>query len=195
MRARSLESSLAVYPKLQQSLRQYVDSWLAVRPNAYLWALKNPALWKATQRVLRSERRELQLTTNEGAFFSWRPHGRAGHDAAQLFLELLTSPLGGHVGKCKRERCPRYYFSPSGHRKTQYCPGGKCARLQTAKEANQQSRNRKREDKLRRVKEAFGEWHRLSVSRLRQQPKKAWAAKRAAVTEKFITRWENKGEL
>src|SRR5271170_5409634 len=40
------------YSKLQRSLREYVDSWLAVRPNAYLWALTNPTLWKALQRAL-----------------------------------------------------------------------------------------------------------------------------------------------
>jgi len=176
-------------------LKKYVDSWLAVRPDARLWQSNNPKLSQAVERALRSMRPALDLTTNQGAVLYWPTHVGIGaeNDAERLFVELFTSRLlGRQVGKCKREGCGRYYFSPSACRKTEYCPGGQCAHNQTSKESNQRRRKKERDEKMQRITQTIAEWERL---RRRPRDWKPWVAQHAKVSPKFITHAVNKREL
>jgi hypothetical protein len=97
------------------------------------------------------------------------------------------------MGRCKREGCGRYYFSPSGYKETEYCPGGKCARHQTAREANQRRRKKERDEILHQITQTIDKWGK------RQRPRrldwKLWTAQQAGVTTNFITRAVKKEEL
>lgn len=175
-------------------LNKYVDSWLAIRPDSRRWQSNNPKLSQAVDRVLRTMRPALDLTTDQGAVLYWPTYvGSIGakNDAVRLFVELFTSRLGGQVGKCKREGCDRYYFSSSAGRKTKYCPGGKCARHQTAKEANQRRRKEERNEILKQITKTIVEWGQHK----RRLDWKSWTAQHAGITAKFITQAVNKGEL
>jgi hypothetical protein len=191
--SRATETSKREAQKFRAALKKYVDSWLAVRPNSHLWQLNNPKLSRAVERTLHRMRPALHLTTNQGAVLHWPAYVGIGakNDAVRLFVELFTSRLLGQVGKCKREGCDRYYFSGSAGRKTEYCPGGKCARHQTAKEANQRRRRVERDEILKRITQTIGEWGQHG----RRLDWKPWTAQHARVTAKFITQAVNKGEL
>jgi hypothetical protein len=120
---------------------------------------------------------------------------REGSTQAQgIFLQFILHPEHWQLaGACPK--CGKYFLRVTRHRKV-YC-SRRCLMsakvIEPAKEARRKERNRK----LKLVEEAIVAWRRAKTP----VPWKPWTvtyfqeAHQEFITEKFLTRWINKGKL
>jgi hypothetical protein len=116
-----------------------------------------------------------------------KPIMRARRDAITLFIRLVQHPNHRRLGKCLR--CERYFFGRLGQK---CCPRPRrCGSYRAAIEATKRRWHAERAKKLERVRAALAEWKSLK----RRTTWNRWAARRARVTQKWLSRAINRGEL
>jgi hypothetical protein len=182
---------------MRKNLIRYVDTWYEVKPNFKSWVEKNPKLSELLLRAAHQTRYEVIPTVAAGAILSrvspsLRTRGiraKAAHDAAWLFIDLVTGSVPYDVGKC--ERCAGYYLNFSGHRNKVFC-SRRCATASSAEKATRERRMKEKRVKLTRAAELCKVWKSAAA---KQADWKQWVAKRSGLTPKWLTRAVNRGEL
>ncbi len=179
----------------RKSLENYVRTWLQADRHFGKWANANPGLWRRLNQVV--------STTPHGVFHidgEWpyvgrlsRAHERARptRNAIWDFLYIARSPMKGAVGKCLRAKCGKYYLSRWGHANKAYC-----SRQCTTRESAERSTEKRRRDEHDRKVDKANLW--LSRYSLLKNPPadwKAWLSKRSGLTQKWITRTVNRGNI
>jgi hypothetical protein len=116
-----------------------------------------------------------------------KPVMRARRDAITLFIRLVQHPDHTRLGKCLRCKC--YFFGRPGQK---CCPRPRrCGSYRAAIEATKRRWRQERAEKLERARAACQEWESLKPRTTRN----GWVAKRAGVTQKWLTRAVNRGDL
>jgi hypothetical protein len=116
-----------------------------------------------------------------------KPVMRARRDAITLFVRLFQHPDHTRLGKCLR--CESYFFGRPGQK---CCPRPRrCGSYRAAIEATKRRWRQERAEKLDNARAACTEWESLK----RRTTWHRWVAKRARVTQKWLTRAINRGDL
>jgi len=116
-----------------------------------------------------------------------RPVKRARRDAITLFIRLVQHPDSTRLGKCLR--CESYFFGRPGQK---CCPRPRrCGSYRAAIEATKRRWRQEKAEKLERARAACTDWESLK----RRTTWKSWVAKRARVTQKWLSRAVNRGDL
>jgi hypothetical protein len=176
-------------------LQQFVDTWLAADKDFTRWCQTNNRLfmdlrlgvfsWRSTIHPLgRASVRKLMLPLT-----GWAAKNEELAVACWHFAEFLENPLREQLGKCYR--CRRYFLSKSKRRNKVYC-GPRCGHATTAIKSTRKRRRQQREQTLKRVRT---ELRNLVPDTPKASQWKRYLARRAGVTNKWITRAVNKGEL
>ncbi len=109
--------------------------------------------------------------------------------ALQMFMSLILNPCWDRLGgPCAR--CGRYYLKKTIRQKV-YCSRS-CGSLATARKSTLRGRAVEHNDKLRRAVEAMRQW---STARTKLDWKQWVSIKEPGISQKFLTRAVNKGEL
>lgn len=197
--------------RVRNTLRKYVDSWLRVKPNFVAWKKQNRELAADLDRALenlklflepvRKEKearklareRHLGRFDRRGARLTYRFAGNPEDHAAQLFLDLVTSPRCDDVGFCLA--CKRYYVNASGHRNKLYC-SRRCASRECARRGMEDKRKTERDEKIQEAKRLIDRWSRSGGS----TDWKRWICSqgrnlKVGVTLHWLTRAVNSGWL
>ena len=115
------------------------------------------------------------------------PCARARRAALSAFVQFVQHPLCDRLGKCVR--CGRYFYGRPGQK---CCPyPRRCGSSLAAIRATNKRWKEQRIEKLRLAQKAIADW-----KRLKRRPRwKTWVTKRIAISEKFLSRAVNGGEL
>ncbi|MGC2283670.1 MAG: hypothetical protein WA542_00335 [Candidatus Acidiferrum sp.] len=184
-------------PRCEPVLRALMESWIAAGCRFDRWEKANP-----------EQRKILNLETNRWTMIFWSNHkgkplailSSAGHvgdrprrvnpalTGYQAFAAfLLCAAPCFEVGRC--ERCTRFFWKKRRKAKRRFCER-RCSQRQTATEGQRQRVSRQRREKNRSISIAIREF-------IDRKPAtadwKAWVAKRAGVTQKYVTRTVNRG--
>jgi hypothetical protein len=172
----------------QQVLQRYVDSWIDSGLEVGRWQRNNPDLLEKINRQLGKLRLHLGIQgSGKAKLFIDKPYLPKGHsdlDAAQRFASLVTGPLAGKIGKCKR--CQQYFAAFKGSKNKVFC-SRKCATGLTALKSTRERRKRERQEKIAKCQQALMEYR-------KKKPRKGWkefVSKEAGVTIKWLTRAVN----
>lgn len=165
------EAKNAVGRRLDGLLREWIES----RCNLEYWSWDNPD--------------EVKLV--KGAFEAWRFMGGevvGGHDALDFFAAfILLVAKAEKLGVC--DGCGKLYWNRRGRADRRFCQR-KCAQLQTAKEGYARQLARERRKKNKKIRQAINAF-------IDEKPAgvgwKVWVAKRARVTQSYLTRAINRG--
>ena len=179
----------------REALREYVESWLAADCDFKRWKLKDPRGLFSRLQAHVSSAKYLLILDNDGragiaAQWPASSHPAGEFDAAEDFLNLITSPVPLHRSPrlCRRAKCGRYFLSTP--RKTAYC-SAKCATHATAVFSTRERRKRELQTKLDKTQRELdtlsshdlaGDWRRIT-------------AQRARISLRFLTRHINKKHL
>jgi hypothetical protein len=181
LRAGSLVGRVRVF---RDRFEMFVREWLAYRPDAQRWSRNRPLTWAALKRAARLMRFE-PVATADGLRlvqrFGSQPSETADTAAATtLFLRFAVNPLQERLRLCP---CCSTLFAAG--RSDQRACSVRCATAATARKANARRREKQKKQTLLRVVAAHG-----ALKRLKGKAKdpKAWVARRAGVTPKWITR-------
>jgi len=195
---RDREWQLIVENDTATSLQEFMDSWLEANCKLRNWRHRKKLEEDANRMRLR-----LSQSGTTIRLLPWRiPRYRSGSTdidpgytlASDLFLEFLQTPYNASVRRCKR--CQRYFLTG---KKKLYC-SRRCALYDHAAQAKQRSYRREQEEKRQRVEAAINRFRTMSpAQQIRKlQTAKSWKhyiAGESAVSVKFITILERKGEL
>lgn len=199
----------SVYRKAQEvfvrTLRNLVEKWHRSDWNLAACFKEHPEMEGQIDRLLRREPLRLLASSSGESLLVNRfaPHGlfgvqrfprgkdkpvmRARRDAITLFIRLLQHSDHTRLGKCLR--CERYFFGRPGQK---CCPRPRrCGSYRAAIEATKRRWHQERKEKIERARAACEEWRFLK----RRPTWNLWVAKRARVTQKWLTRAINRGEL
>jgi hypothetical protein len=199
----------SVYRKAQEifvrTLRDMVEKWRTSNWNLAACFKTNPEMEDRVIKLLRHEPLRFLASSSgpsllinpfapQGLFgIHHIPRGkdkptlRARRDALTLFIRLVQHPDHTRLGKCLR--CEAYFFGRLGQK---CCPRPRrCGSQRAAIEATKRRWHRERAEKLEAARVACAEWESLK----RRTPWNGWVAKRANVTQKWLTRAINRGDL
>jgi len=176
-------------------LRQLVGSWFAVDKDFTRWCETNPRLFQNLRLGVFSWHFQIDPLGPAPIRKSILPHiGWAAKNAdlaiaCWQFADFLENPLREQLGKCYR--CRRYFLNKSKRRNKVYC-SQRCGHTTTAIKSTRKRRRQQREQTLKRVRT---ELRNLVPDTPKASQWKRYLARRAGVTNKWITRAVNKGEL
>lgn len=174
----------------QKHLRQLVQAWLDSGPDLLAMFKKEPGL----EPLLRYGETRFYPVRGGRGHLDWSPKvpetlpSAYDRQALEDFIILITNPewkmLGGPCKRCGS------YFLKTTKRKKIYCSRS-CGGKQTAHEAIKRKRKEEHAEKLRIAEAAMAEWGKHK----RRLPWKKWVLSRTDLTQRWITRAVNQGEL
>jgi hypothetical protein len=176
--------------ELCAEFRRLVAAWQESGPNLANMLEKDKVL---ADRVRHG--RTLLVPTRSGrGYLLWLPNppgfnAREWKDHALThFMDLIVNPQWHKLGgPC--HRCGKYYIKKTARQKA-YC-SRRCGSVATALATTRRKRREERAHKLRKAEEAIG---RLATVRIRL-PWKKWVSAETKITEKWLTRAVNLGDL
>lgn len=176
--------------KGQKELRQLVSSWMDSGPDLLELFRKEPELKRL---VTHGVTRFYPVQGGRG-HLDWIPTvsedlpPRYYAQALEDFMILIANPLWELLGgPCAR--CNNYYLKKAKRQKI-YCSRS-CGAKQTAHEAVKRRRQEEHSRKLHLAAEAVRQWD----EKKRRMTWKKWVSIQAGVTDRWITRAVNRGEL
>lgn len=176
--------------KYQDSLRRFVDSWIAANYDYQSWGEKNSSMKEQVEKLLESVSVRLvsEVSGRAKLIQVIPPSIFDANRSLDGFIKIITSSLFDRIGKCNR--CKNYYLASTAH-ESKYCSRS-CATGATAVESTRKRLKRERDNKINRVRKAIQDF---KARKVKSSDWKEWVANRARVTPKWITRAYNKGEL
>ena len=174
----------------EQKLQDLVQAWMESGPDLLKLFVEKPEL----KRLVRHGETLFYPVQGGRGHLDWIPtvseELSSKYDARALedFMILITNPLWELLGgPCAR--CNNYYLKKTRRQKI-YCSRS-CGGKQTAYEAVKRRRKEEHSKKLRLAAEAIREWG----EKKRRMPWKKWISIQTGLTDRWITRAVNRGEL
>lgn len=180
----------------QECLRNYVDSWIDAECNFNTWCQTYPDMSSKVKQYVNGYECHLEAGDNGRGIIYNRPTPKSWSEISSAeiftfrhFLRIVQSPLFNSLGKC--ERCSNYFLNIFDHKDKKYCSRA-CATGHSALKSIRAKRQREQAEKIKRVRKAIEEF---KQSKSKSSNWKAWVAKKAGVTQKWITQAYNRGDL
>jgi hypothetical protein len=176
-----------------EELRTLLDSWMESGNDYGKWKDRHPKLFSQLENTVNSTYYSLQelngepITARSYVLVDEPERSFCTYDLHWLFLNLLRNPLRNDIAKC--DRCGKWFLNCSGHRNKRFCRR-RCAVLDAVTRSVKQRRKRERLAKLKRAQVTIRDW-----THGRGADWKQWVSARTGLSEKFLTRALNRGEL
>jgi hypothetical protein len=176
-----------------QEAQTLLDSWMESGHEYGKWKAQYPKLFVQVEGTVSDtyysldELNDEPITTRLYVLGKEPARSFCVYDLNWLFLNLLQNPLRNDLAKC--DRCREWFLNRSGHRNKRFCRR-RCAVLDSVTRWVKQRRERERHEKVKRAQAAIRDW-----TRDKGDDWKAWVSKRTCLSEKFLTRALNRGEL
>jgi hypothetical protein len=178
---------------LRETLESYVGTWLKADRHFGQWESANPRLAQCLEREVRSTPHFLMSIGGDrpyvGRCLPRDKRMEVIHRALWDFLDLARSPMRSAIGRC--QRCERYYLNWWGHANKVYC-SRQCTTRDWAERSTEKRRKQERQRKIDKANRWLGRF-----AHLENPPSdwKAWLAERSGLTQKWITRGVNRGDI